>query len=215
MNCTADKEREQGARKMVRTIGSSGERTAEAIRAAGLRLIYAHGFEAMSLRQLAAEVGVQPGSLYNYFANKQALLFEIVRAHMDELLSSLSAALAGIDDPAEKLKTFAAFHLRYHMNRRELVYIATSELRSLEPNNRAKIVALRTDYEAIVIAILAEGAKRGIFRINDAQVVAYAIIAMLTGICEWYRPDGRLSRDELVGIYLQQVMGGVMSGSVG
>jgi AcrR family transcriptional regulator len=197
---------------MTRTIGSNGEKTAESIRRAGLQLIYAHGFEAMSLRQLAAEVGIQPGSLYNYFANKQALLFEIVKTHMDELLSSLHGALAGIDDPAEKLRAFVAFHLHYHMNRRELVYIATSELRSLEPENRTKIVALRKDYEAIVIAILAEGSRSGTFRIHDAQIAAYAIIAMLTGICEWYRPDGRLSSDELLAIYQQQVIGGVMNG---
>jgi AcrR family transcriptional regulator len=194
---------------MTRTIGSSGERTAEAIRAAGLRLIYARGFEAMSLRQLAAEVGIQPGSLYNYFDTKQALLFEIVRTHMDDLLASLKAALVGIDDPVERLKAFVSFHVRYHMNRKELVYIATSELRSLEAGNRAAIVALRKAYESIVIAILADGAKSGAFKIFDSRVTAYAIIAMLTGLCEWYSPDGRLGKDALVEIYLQQVMRGV------
>jgi len=194
---------------MVRTIGSSGEKTAEAIRAAGLRLIYARGYEAMSLRQLAAEVGVQPGSLYNYFESKQALLFEIVKTHMAELLASLKARLEGISDPLERLKAFVSFHLLYHMTRKELVYIATSELRSLEPDNRAQIVEMRRAYEAIMITILSDGSKAGVFKISDSQIVAYAIIAMLTGICEWYRADGRLSREELVDIYLQQVMHGV------
>jgi AcrR family transcriptional regulator len=194
---------------MVRTIGSSGEKTAEAIRAAGIRLIYAHGFEAMSLRQLAAEVGLQPGSLYNYFDNKQALLFEIVKTHMEELLASLKASLEGIDDPVERLKNFVCFHLRYHMRRRELVYIANSELRSLEPENHARIVAMRSAYDAIVVAILAAGAKSGAFQIHDCRISAFGIIAMLTGICDWYRPDGRLSGDALVEIYLQNVMHGI------
>lgn len=194
---------------MVRTIGSSGERTAEAIRAAGLRLIYAHGFEAMSLRQLAAEVGIQPGSLYNYFQNKQALLVEIVKNHMVQLISGLEAALAGIGDPVDRLKAFVSFHLRYHMSRKELVYIATSELRSLEPDNRTAIVALRKTYEAILIKILADGAKIEAFKVNDPPVVAYGIMAMLTGICEWYKPGGRLTPNELVEIYLQQVLHGV------
>ncbi len=194
---------------MVRTIGSSGEKTAEAIRAAGLRLIYAHGFDAMSLRQLAAEVGLQPGSLYNYFDNKQALLFEIVKTHMEELLAASNANLEGIDDPVERLASFVSFHLRYHMRRRELVFIANRELRSLEPANHAKIVAMRQAYEATVIEILAEGADSGAFQIRDCPVIAFGIIAMLTGICEWYRLDGRLSGDEIVEIYLQQVMHGV------
>jgi AcrR family transcriptional regulator len=194
---------------MTRTIGSSGEKTAEVVRAAGLRLIYAHGFEAMSLRQLAAAVGIQPGSLYNYFDNKQSLLFEIIKTHMAELSANLRTSLRGIEDPVERLEAFASFHLRYHMSRKELVHIANSELRSLEPDNLAAIIAMRKDYEGIAISILADGARSGVFKISDSRVAAYAIIAMLTGLCEWYRPEGRLSGDDLVEIYLQQIMRGV------
>ena len=64
---------------MARTIGSYGPKTLEAIRKAGLRLIFEHGYEAMSLRQLAAEVGIQAGSLYNHIATKQELLFVLIR----------------------------------------------------------------------------------------------------------------------------------------
>ena len=49
----------------------------QAIRDAGLRLIYRHGYEVMSLRQLAREVGIQAGSLYNHISTKQQLLFEL------------------------------------------------------------------------------------------------------------------------------------------
>ena len=50
----------------------------EAIRKAGLRLIFEHGYAAMSLRQLAAEVGIQSGSLYNHISTKQELLFDLI-----------------------------------------------------------------------------------------------------------------------------------------
>src|SRR5258707_613564 len=46
---------------MARTIGSYGPKTMEAIRKAGLRLIFEHGYSAMSLRQLAAAVGIPAG----------------------------------------------------------------------------------------------------------------------------------------------------------
>lgn len=194
---------------MARTSGSNGERTAALIREAGVRLIHRHGFEAMSLRQLAAEVGLQPGSLYNHFENKQALLFEIVRTHMEELLARLGEALAGRTDPVERLKAFAAFHLAYHMTRQRLVYIANSELRSLDPDNRAAVVALRGRYEDTVVAILADGVAAGVFRIADVRVAAYAIIAMLTGVCDWYRPDGRLGQDEITRLYVDLALKGV------
>lgn len=194
---------------MARTVGSSGERTAQAIREAGVRLIYRHGFEAMGLRQLAAEVGIQPGSLYKYFETKQSLLFEIVRDHMEDLLAQLQAATAGLGDPDAQLKAFAAFHLRYHMTRRMQVYIANSELRSLDPDNRDRIVALRSRYERIVEGIVARGIEAGVFRPVDVKVTTFALIAMLTGICEWYKPDGRMSQDELVALHVDLVMKGV------
>lgn len=196
---------------MARTVGSSGEKTAKAIRDAGTRLIYAHGFEAVGMRQLAAEVGIQPGSLYKYFATKQSLLFEIVRDHMDHLIASLDEALEGHQAPLDRLRAFSAFHLRYHMTRRMQVYIANSELRSLDPNNRDAIVALRSRYERVVEDILEAGVASGSFRPLDVKIATFAIIALLTGICEWYRPDGRLDQDALVAEHVALVLKGVSS----
>jgi AcrR family transcriptional regulator len=194
---------------MARTTGSNGEKTATLVREAGIRLIWEHGFEAMSLRRLAAEVGIQPGSLYNHFETKQALLFDIVRSHMETLLAACDAALAGHDAPRDRLIAFAAFHLRYHMTRRMLVFIANSELRSLEPDNREIVVTLRERYEQKLTDILVAGAARGHFRVADPRVTTFVIIWMLTGICEWYRPDGRMSEDELVALHTDMVLGAV------
>src|SRR6266566_4563659 len=85
--------------RMARTIGSYGPKTLEAIRKAGLRLIFEHGYAAMSLRQLAAEVGVQPGSLYNHISTKQELLFHLVQDHINELLRQLDLALEDKERP--------------------------------------------------------------------------------------------------------------------
>lgn len=194
---------------MARTIGSNGTRTAEAIRQAGVKLIYRHGYEAMSLRQLAAEVGLQSGSLYKYFENKQNLLFDIVREHMDDLIAKAEADLAGVDDPLARLKAFSAFHLRYHMTRMAHVFIANMEIRSLEPEHRAVVIAQRHRYEGLLEGVLRQGAEAGVFEVREPKVATYAIISMLTGICMWYRPEGRLSQDDLVEIYTGLVVGGV------
>ena len=194
---------------MARTTGSNGEKTAAAVREAGIRLIWQHGFEAMSLRRLAAEVGIQPGSLYNHFETKQALLYDIVRDHMETLLAACDAALADLVEPRDRLIAFAGFHLRYHMTRRMLVYIANSELRSLEPDNRASIVALRKRYEQKLTDILVAGAERGLFRVADPRVTTFALIWMLTGICEWYQPGGRMNEDDLVTLHVDMVLGAV------
>ncbi|WGS17479.1 MULTISPECIES: TetR/AcrR family transcriptional regulator [unclassified Bradyrhizobium] len=194
---------------MARTIGSHGPKTLEAIRKAGVRLIYEHGYEAMSLRQLAAEVGIQAGSLYNHISTKQDLLFDLVQDHINDLLRQLDHALDGKADPVEKLRAFVAFHVTYHMTRKREVFIANSELRSLEPKNYEAVVALRGAYEQRLAQILTDGVSEGVFEVVDIQVATFAIIALLTGLCTWYRPGGRLTKEAIVAAHEKLVLSGV------
>jgi AcrR family transcriptional regulator len=194
---------------MSRTAGSHGPATLAAIRKSGLRLIYQHGYEALTLRELAADVGILSGSLYNHIKTKQDLLFTLVRDHMTDLLVNLDIALDGHDDPTDALAAFVRLHVTYHMERRYEVYIANSELRSLEPANRAAIVIQRQAYEARLIGILDRGVAAGRFQVEDTRIGAFAIIAMLTGICTWYRPDGPLSPEQIVALHTDLVMRGL------
>ncbi|MHC2334803.1 TetR/AcrR family transcriptional regulator [Bradyrhizobium sp. USDA 4454] len=194
---------------MARTIGSHGPTTLEAIRKAGVRLIFEHGYEAMSLRQLAAEVGIQAGSLYNHISTKQDLLFDLVQEHINDLLRELDLALEGKADPVAQLRAFVAFHVTYHMTRKREVFIANSELRSLDAKNYDAVVALRGAYEARLAQILTDGAAEGVFEVVDIQVATFAIISLLTGLCTWYRPGGRLTRDAIIAAHEKLVLSGV------
>ncbi|MCP3412702.1 TetR/AcrR family transcriptional regulator [Bradyrhizobium brasilense] len=194
---------------MARTIGSHGPTTLEAIRKAGVRLIFEHGYEAMSLRQLAAEVGIQAGSLYNHISTKQDLLFDLVQDHINDLLRELDLALEGKADPLEKLRAFVAFHVTYHMTRKREVFIANSELRSLDAKNYDAVVALRGAYEQRLAQILTDGAADGAFEVVDIQVATFAILALLTGLCTWYRPGGRLTRNAIIAAHEKLVLSGV------
>ena len=198
---------------MARTVGSHGPTTMEAIRKAGLRLIFQHGYEAMSLRQLAAEVGIQPGSLYNHISTKQELLAELIQDHINALLSELDVALRDKNGPVDRLRAFVAFHVGYHMTRKREVFIANSELRSLDPRNYAAVVALRSAYERRLADIIADGVAEGVFDVVDVQVATFAILSLLTGLCSWYRPGGRLTKEAIIAAHEKLVLSGVMQQS--
>jgi AcrR family transcriptional regulator len=197
---------------MGRIAGSSGPRTLEAIRRVGLRLIYEHGYEAMSLRRLAAEVGIQQGSLYNHIASKQDLLMDLVRGHMTDLLAELDRALAGIKAPLERLEAFAGFHVHYHMTRKQEVSVVNFELRSLEPKYHAEIVKLRRRYEQRLAGIIGDGIASGELAATDVRVASFATLALLTGVCTWYRPRGRLSEADVVALHVRLALDGLRRG---
>ncbi|MCT4682384.1 MAG: TetR/AcrR family transcriptional regulator [Roseicyclus sp.] len=183
---------------MARTQGSHADITGPRLRAAALRLFARHGFAAVSMRQIAAEVGVQAGALYLYTPDKQALLFELMRGHLEDLLADWQAPEAG---PVAQLESFVRHHIRYHLDRPDLVFIAYMELRNLEPANFAVIEGLRRDYETQLEAILKRGREAGVFDVADTKLATMALIAMLTGVTTWYREGGRLDRDTGETIY--------------
>ena len=188
---------------MARTTGSEGEKTRTAIDAAAKRLIARIGYEAMSMRLLAEAVGVQAATFYRYYPTKQELLFSLMRDHMVRLLDAWETESRKAHTPLERLSAFIRFHIHYHVERRDDVHIGNMELRSLNPENRAIIVALRARYENGLREILDDGLDAHRFVIDDIALMTRAIIAMTTGVNVWFRADDRLSVAEVAEKYVQ------------
>ena len=185
---------------MARKTGSHSEITGPKIRQAALELFARHGFAAVTMRQIAATVGVQAGAIYNYTSDKQALLFNLLDGHMADLLSRWSAELVPVN-PIAALDHFVAFHLDFHIKRPELVFISYMELRNLTEPNFKKIVEKRRIYEKIIHNLILNGVGSGDFSSPDPKITSLALIALLTGPVDWFREDGRLTIDELTRQY--------------
>lgn len=198
---------------MARTQGSHSDITGPRIRTEALRLFAQHGYAAVSMRQIASAVGVQAGALYNYTPDKQSLLFSLMEGHMTELLAAWheqeAAYTAEASDPEAKvlarLEAFTRFHIRFHLERPDAVFIAYMELRNLSEDNFKAIESLRREYENALQAILKEGVRLGVLHVPDPKIATLAVIAMLNGVMTWYRSGGRLSLEEVEGIYWDMV----------
>lgn len=159
------------------------------------------------MRQIGAAVGVRAGALYAYTPDKQALLADLMRQHMERLLADWQ------DDPAQgplaRLERFVRFHIAYSLDHADAVFLSYMELRNLTPENHGAIAAQRRRYEAGLEAILRDGVAAGQMAVPDTRLAAMALIAMLTGVTNWYREGGRLDRDRVAGVYLQLARGAV------
>lgn len=185
---------------MARKLGSHSDITGPKVREAALHLIARHGFAAVSMRQIAGEVGVQAGALYNYTSDKQSLLFDIMRVHMEELL----AAWADEDQSGTalaRLERFTRFHITFNLPRADEVFISYMEMRNLSPDNFAQIEKMRRQYETGLENILRDGVAAGEFALPDLRITTMALIALLNGLNTWYRENGRLGLTEVETIY--------------
>ena len=66
----------------------------ERIVAAGRQVLVAHGYDAFSTNRVAAAAGVSPGSLYQYFPDKAAILDVVIDRYWDEVAERVAASLA-------------------------------------------------------------------------------------------------------------------------
>ncbi len=189
---------------MARTYGSFSQNTAPKVFSTALRLFAQYGYAAVSMRQIAKDVGVQAGALYNYTPDKQTLLFTIMRDHMESLLSAWDE-IPQNDDPIVQLEDFIQFHLTFHLHKTDEVFVAYMELRNLSNENFTVIEGLRRRYELVLERILVRGANTGSFHISDARVATLALIGMLKEVGTWYKPDGRLSSEQITSIYQNMV----------
>ena len=190
---------------MARTSGSYAKLTKPKISEIALHLFAERGYAAVSMRQIASKVGLQAGALYNYFPDKQTILADLLINHMENLLQTWHKQK--LPQKSDKLlEVFVDFHIEYHLNRPEEVFIAYMELRNLNLDNFQKIEKLRNKYERILSEILTLGVNKNLFSCENTKVTSLAIIGMLKEVHTWYKKGGKISVPEMKSIYREIVL---------
>ncbi len=177
-------------------------KTGQAILRHSERLFVDQGYNAVSMRDIAAAVGVQPSAIYNHFPGKQDILVELMRETMVAITTGVQNVLTPGAPPDAQLAAFVRFHIAFHIDNPQVGFLSYMELRSLEEPGRAEVLAMRDAYERQLRAILQDGQGKNIFASNHPDILARAILAMLTGVTVWYRQAGPLQRDEVIESYV-------------
>jgi AcrR family transcriptional regulator len=108
------------APRRSRARRGEGERLREEIIAAAERiLIETNDQSALSIRAIAAAVGVTPPSIYLHFADRNDLLFEVCERHWVKLEAAMEQAVAGIADPIERIHRRGRAYLRFGLENPE------------------------------------------------------------------------------------------------
>ncbi|GLZ09268.1 TetR family transcriptional regulator [Actinomadura sp. NBRC 104412] len=164
------------------------------VQRAAVRLFARKGFAATGIRELGTAVGINSATLYHYAGGgKEELLVTIMRTCLDELLRGGRAAVASSDDPTLQLGALIASHVGISAVNPMTAQVTDQEMRSLSPENRRALVALRDDYESMLGAVLERGVRTGAFHVTDVHLARLAILEMCNGVAHWFRPDGRSS----------------------
>lgn len=165
------------------------------------------GYHGASVRDVAAESGFSVSGIYHYHASKQVMLQRILDLGMDDLLWRCRAAVAAGSDEVERFSFLVETMALFHTHRREVGFLAASEMRSLAPAARTAMTARRTVQQRLVDAEVAAGVQSGRFHTPFAREASRAVVTMCKSIAEWYTPNGSLAPEDVAGRYVQLALG--------
>lgn len=175
----------------------------ERIIAAGRAVLMRDGYEVFSTNRVAAEAGISPGSLYQYFPDKAAIVTAVVDRHSDAVAEQVAAALAdriGDAGPGMIRATTAAL-LDALGSDVELLRVVMEELPTAR--NRDRRTTLERRVRELVTVYLA--ARPGTTRSVDHTTTAWMLVMAIEHLTVRYvldRPDIERDRflDEVVAL---------------
>ncbi|WPN44757.1 MULTISPECIES: TetR/AcrR family transcriptional regulator [unclassified Pseudomonas] len=181
--------------------------TESTIRLAAIKLISRNGYESMSLRQLAAESGINASTLYLYYKGKSELLLELILEYFQGLSHEWQRQRpATAANAAFKLRAFIACHVRYHLEHQDQAVLGNLEFRSLDEQSLTLVRQARRLYLKGMQDLLEQGVQEGSLSCAEPKLMARTLFNMLTHACIWYQADGRWSIDEVIRHYSDLVM---------
>jgi len=146
---------------MTRVRSSTEERQRQTIDAAR-KIIATRGMEALSIRELAREVGFSEAAIYRHFPSKKDILLLLINDIETTLLNTVERAASEKSEPLESLENVLKAHLSYVEQRRGVSLIVISEtLRLADKSLRKRMFEVVNRYLSRIEELLAQGVRSG------------------------------------------------------
>jgi TetR/AcrR family transcriptional repressor of nem operon len=146
-------------------------------------LVQTRGYNAMSYRDLANEIGIKTSSIHYYFPAKEDLAFALIDRYRD----AFKAAVAGIDaetaDPSLRLKRYVNLFVEtVRSGKICLGGMFASDLATLSDATQSHVRKFFSENEAWLANLLKEGRDKGKFEFTGSPTAhAETIFSMLEG----------------------------------
>ncbi|MCY1356237.1 transcriptional repressor BetI [compost metagenome] len=176
--------------------------TEQAIRQAAIELIAQRGYDAMTLRGLAAHAGVNTSTLYLYFKGKQELLTSLILDYYEQLQDAWLLARPSLSSARAAWSAFVRSHVAYHLHHTQQGRLGNLELRCIEEAAQEEALQARELYLSEIRKIIEQGIAEEDFECPDPERYAHILFDLLTRSAGWYQRAGGLTQDEITWHYL-------------
>jgi AcrR family transcriptional regulator len=162
------------------------------------RLFREKGYDATSVRDIAAATGLQSGSWVYHFKTKQDILAAVMEEGLQQALARIEAIARRELPPREHFRELLRTHLDTLLGPgQDFIPVLLYDWRALDTAGRERVIALQKRYEQVWDDVI-----RGLQRSGDwaspTRIDRLLMFGALNWIVQWYRPRGPLSVAQLV-----------------
>ena len=189
----------------------------EDILVAAADVLQRNGYDATTMKDIAAAVNLTAASLYHHFRNKDALLLAVLEAGLDLVLSQIEPVAHSNLASAEKLRKMIHAHVLGLTQNTAIGASMVFEIRSLmgakEPSpsasaedrqaykdfvqRRAQFFERRDQFENLFRLVVREGIDNHSFYPVDVGIFTKTMLGAHNWVGVWYKPEGRLSGEQI------------------
>lgn len=150
------------------------------------------------MQDIADACGLTKAGLYHHVATKEALLIAIMEYGMDLFEEVVLARVEHIADPLERLRRTMANNIELVLtDSSKEVTIILHEHQTLTGEAQKKINGRKKRYVRFLEDSFEQAMSRGQIRKVDPTLASFSFLGSVLWTYKWYRPDGRLTPQQL------------------
>lgn len=196
---------------MARTRAADFEEKQRSILTSAAAVFAELGMEKASMAQIATRSKVSKALLYHYYPSKDALIFDIIRSHLEELDQALEqTAEDSRDDPPEtRLRKLVHQILECYRDADDMHKVQLNRAGSLSPEQTQELNVMERRIVQRLSSVIHEINPT----LNDnrplLKPVTMSLFGMLNWVYMWFRPNGPISREEYADIATKLILEGL------
>ena len=151
------------------------------------------GYDRASMNKIAEACGVSKANLYHYYKDKDELLFDVIRFHLQHLVEVVAAARDDDLTPFDQLRAFAAALLEAYRDADAQHNVQISSMRFLSDERQVALKSMERD-----LVHTFSGAVAGVAPQLKGTMLLKPVTMSLFGMVNWhylwFKTGGSVSR---------------------
>ncbi|WP_158736402.1 TetR/AcrR family transcriptional regulator [Alteribacillus sp. YIM 98480] len=173
-------------------------------------VLYEKGYYGTTMEEIASKLRMTKGALYNYFDNKEDLMYECQKKIIETSIQRMKWIAAYYQTPTQKLRKAIISHMEHGLEEKAMFSIMNKPEQVFSKSRLQAVLQERKKYALYFDEFLQEGIRKNEFINVDVKMTRLIMLGALNATEQWYSPKGNKNTKEIAHKYAEHLMKMVM-----